>query len=113
MVTYQNNNELNIGNKLMKLDKIDNNSASNIGPLKTEVNSGANERKVLPKIKGNNTLNNFMKNSTNNIGNANRTLTGNNVTQDNEGEDMDINDGIDEKEEEKPKITKIVKVNKD
>ncbi len=113
MVTYQNNNELNIGNKLMKLDKIDNNSASNIAPLKTEVNSGSNERKVLPKIKGNNTLNNFMKNSTNNIGNANRTLTGNNVTQDNEGEDMDINDGIDEKEEEKPKITKIVKVNKD
>ena len=116
MVTYQNNNELNIGNKLMRLDKVDmnNNNVNNIGPIKTEVNTGTNDRKVLPKIKGNSTLNNFMKNSNSNIGNANRTLPGNNVTQDNEGEgEDDNNDGFDEKEEDKPKITKIVKVNKD
>jgi hypothetical protein len=116
MVTYQNNNELNIGNKLMRLEKVDMNAnnVNNIGPIKTEVNTGTNERKVLPKIKGNSTLNNFMKNSNSNMGNANRTLPGNNVTQDNEGEgEDDNNDGLDEKEEDKPKITKIVKVNKD
>ena len=116
MVTYQNNNELNIGNKLMRLEKVDMNAnnVNSIGPIKTEVNTGTNERKVLPKIKGNSTLNNFMKNSNSNMGNANRTLPGNNVTQDNEGEgEDDNNDGLDEKEEDKPKITKIVKVNKD
>jgi hypothetical protein len=116
MVTYQNNNELNIGNKLMRLEKVDMNAnnVNNIGPIKTEVNTGTNERKVLPKIKGNSTLNNFMKNSNSNRGYANRTSPGNNVTQDNEGEgEDDNNDGLDEKEEDKPKITKIVKVNKD
>ena len=116
MVTQQNtNNELNLPNKLMKLEKIDGNvnTGVNIGPIKTESNNvGVNNHKILPKIKGNNTVSNFGKNN-NTTGNANRNLTGNNFTQENGGEQIDANDGTDEDEEEKPKITKIVRVNKD
>ena len=116
MVTQQNtNNELNLPNKLMKLEKIDGNvnTGVNIGPIKTESNNvGVNNHKILPKIKGNNTVSNFGKNN-NTTGNVNRNLTGNNFTQENGGEQIDANDGTDEDEEEKPKITKIVRVNKD
>ena len=115
MVTQQNNNELNFPNKLMKLDKKDGNANTgvNIGPIKTESNNiGVNNNKILPKIKANNTANNFGKNI-NTTGNVNKNLTGNNFTQqENGGEQIDINDCTDE-EEVKPKITKIVKVNKD
>ena len=113
MVTQQNNNE---SNKLMKLDKIDGNTKSDIsiGPIKTETNIiGVNNNKVLPKIKANNTISNFAKkNNNNNLGVSNRNSTGNNFTQENGGEQTDENVGIDE-EDEKPKITKIVRVNKD
>ena len=115
MVTQQNTGDENLPNKLMKLEKIDGNvkTGVNIGPIKTESNNvGVNNHKILPKIKGNNTVSNFGKNN-NTTGNANRNLTGNNFTQENGGEQIDINDGIDEDEEEKPKITKIVRVNKD
>jgi len=114
VITYQNNNELNIGNKLMRLDKTEGNSntGGNNVPIKTETNN----HKVLPKIKSNNTMNNANKNNNNtiNTANVNRTLTANNITQENEVEEIDVNDGLDEKEEEEqPKITKIVKMNKD
>ena len=116
MVTQQNtNNELNLSNKLMKLEKVDGNvnTGVNIGSIKTESNNvGVNNHKILPKIKGNNTVSNFGKNN-NTIGNAKKNLTGNNFTQENGGEQIDINDGTDEEEEEKPKITKIIRVNKD
>ena len=116
MVTQQNtNNELNLSNKLMKLEKVDGNvnTGVNIGSIKTESNNvGVNNHKILPKIKGNNTVSNFGKNN-NTTGNANRNLTGNNFTQENGREQIDANDGTDEDEEEKPKITKIVRLNKD
>ena len=115
MVTQQNtNNELNLSNKLMKLEKVDGNvnTGVNIGSIKTESNNvGVNNHKILPKIKGNNTVSNFGKNN-NTIGNAKKNLTGNNFTQENGGEQIDINDGTDEEEEEKPKITKIIRVKK-
>ena len=109
MVTQQNNNELTLPNKL----KIDTNinTGINIGPLKTETNNiGVNNHKILPKIKGNNTISNFKNNIT---GNTNKNLTGNNITQENGKEQVDIKDGTDEEEDEKPKITKIMRVNKD
>ena len=114
VITYQNNNELNIGNKLMRMDKTEGNAntGGNNAPIKTETSN----HKVLPKIKSNNTMNNINKNNKNtiNIGNANRTLTVNNITQENDMEEIDVNDGLDEKEEEEqPKITKIIKMNKD
>ena len=116
MVTQQNtNNELNLSNKLMKLEKVDGNvnTGVNIGSIKTESNNvGVNNHKILPKIKGNNTVSNFSKNN-NTTSNAKKNLTGNNFTQENGGEQIDINDGTDEEEEEKPKITKIIRVNKD
>ena len=115
MVTQQNNNELNLTNKLMKLDKTDNNvnTGVNIGPIKTESNNvGVNNHKILPKIKGNNSGTNFGKNN-NTMGNVNRNLTGNNFTKENGAEEIDLNDGSEEEEDEKPKITKIVRVNKD
>ena len=40
-------------------------------------------------------------------------LTGNNFTKENGAEQIDLNDGSEEEEDEKPKITKIVRVNKD
>ena len=112
-VTQQNNNELNLNSKLMKMEKKDGNvnTAVSIGPIKTENN---NNHKILPKIKGNNTVSNFNKNHINTMGNANRNLSGNNFSQENDGEQIDLKDGSDEEEEEeKPKITKIVKVNKE
>ena len=116
MVTQQNtNNELNLSNKLMKLEKVDGNvnTGVNIGSIKTESNNvGVNNHKILPKIKGNNSVSNFGKNN-NTTGNVKKNLTGNNFTQENGGEQIDINDGTDEEEEEKPKITKIIRVNKD
>ena len=115
MVTQQNNNELNLTNKLMKLDKTDNNvnTGVNIGPIKTESNNvGVNNHKILPKIKGNNSGTHFGKNN-NTMGNVNRNLTGNNFTKENGAEQIDLNDGSEEEEDEKPKITKIVRVNKD
>ena len=64
MITQQNNNEFIIGNKLLKLDKIDSNfnNEINIGHIKTEIN---NNNKNLPKIKGNNTATNFSKKNIN------------------------------------------------
>ena len=102
MVTLQNTNEPN----KKKLEKIDGNTKSgfNSGYIKTENN------KILPKIKANNTANNFGKNI-NNIGN--RNMAENNFKQENYGEQIDINDGAEEEEDEKPAITKIVKVHKD
>ena len=105
--------ELNLNSKLMKMEKKDGNinTAVSIGPIKTENN---NNHKILPKIKGNNTVSNFNKNHINTMGNANRNLSGNNFSQENDGEQIDLKDGSDEEEEEeKPKITKIVKVNKE
>ena len=115
MVTQQNNNELNLPNKLMRLDKSDGNvnTDTNIGPIKTETNNiGVNNPKILPKIKPNNTISNFTKRNNNN-GNANKNLAGNNLTQENGGEQNEDNIGLDEEEEEQPKITKIVRVKKD
>ena len=66
----------------------------------------------MPKIKANNTISNFAKKNNNNMGVSNRNSAGNNFTQENGGEQTDENVGIDE-EDEKPKITKIVRVNKD
>ena len=114
MVTQQNNNELNIQNK-GKFEKLDGNlnTGSNFGHMKTENNTSGNNHKILPKIKGNNTANNFGKNI-NSTGISNRNMTGNNFKQENDGEQIDINDRTDEEEEdEKPTITKIVRVNKD
>ena len=114
MVTQQNNNELNLPNKLMKLDKSDGNvnTEANIGPIKTEINNIGVNPKILPKIKPNNTISNFTKRNNNNI-NANKKMVGNNLTQENGGEQTEENIGLDEEEEEQPKITKIVRVNKD
>ena len=113
-VTQQNNNELSLPNKLMKMEKKDGNvnAAMNIGAIKTESN---NNHKLLPKIKGNNTVSNFNKNNINTMGNSNRNLTANNFSEENDGKQIDVKDGTDEEEEEeeKPKITKIVKMNKE
>ena len=114
MVTQQNNNELNLPNKLMRLDKSDGNVNTdvNIGPIKTEINNIGVNPKILPKIKPNNTISNFTKRNNNN-GNANKNVTGNNFTQENGGEQTEDNIRLDEEEEEQPKITKIVKMNKE
>ena len=103
MVTQQ-NNEFNIGNKLLKLDKIDsnfnnNNDLINIGPFKTDINN-SNNNKLLPKIKGNNTGNNFNKNKQKNI------LKENNNNEHFEEEEYNEDD-------KEPKIVKITKINKE
>ena len=113
MITQQNNNEFIIGNKLLKLDKIDSNfnNEINIGHIKTEIN---NNNKNLPKIKGNNTATNFSKKNINENSN-NKNKQGNNLMKENENIDLiDKNDIIsDEDEENKPKIMKITKINKE
>ena len=113
MITQQNNNEFIIGNKLLKLDKIDSNfnNEINIGHIKTEIN---NNNKNLPKIKGNNTATNFSKKNINE-NNNNKNKQGNNLMKENENIDLiDKNDIIsDEDEENKPKIMKITKINKE
>ena len=119
MVTQQLNNQLNLGNKLKKMEKLDGNNNNNnnldlnIGPVKTEANNtgtSINTLKILPKLKGNNTMYNFSKKNVNTTGNENRNAIANSMTE-NGGGQIDINDGIDEGENEKPKITKIVKKN--
>ena len=89
MATQLNNNEFNIGSKLLKLDKVDTNLTNdiNLGHIKTELN---NKEKSLPKIKGNN----FMKEIETN-------------------EQIDMNEFSYDEEEKKPKIIKITKINKD
>ena len=113
MITQQNNNEFIIGNKILKLDKIDSNfnNEINIGHIKTEIN---NNNKNLPKIKGNNTATNFSKKNINE-NNNNKNKQGNNLMKENENIDLiDKNDIIsDEDEENKPKIMKITKINKE
>ena len=97
-----NNSEINVANKLNE----NNASKSNLSAIKTEINN-ENNNNILPKIKGNNTSSNFMKN--NNSYNKNIT-SGNNA--ENVEEQNIINEGNNEKDD-RPKITKISKVNKD
>ena len=115
MLTQLNNQEFNLGNKLLKLDKVESNLNNdiNIGPIKTEIN---NNHKSLPKIKGNNTMTNFTKKNNNNqsIENIGKNKQGNNNVKDMEtNEQIDMNDFSDDEEEKKPKIMKITKINKE
>ena len=113
-VTQQNNNkQLNIGNKFMKMDKLDGNvttwTTSNAGAMKTETTSFGNNHKALPKIKANSTMNNFAKH---NVDNKNMTAT--NFTHENVIQQNDASEGYDDIiEDEQPKITKISKINKE
>ena len=111
MITQQNNRELNLGNKLLKLDKVDSNlnNEVNIGPIKTEnIN-----HKSLPKIKGNNTITNFTKKN-NTVENVGKIKQGNNFMKEIEtNEQIDMNEFSYDEEEKKPKIIKITKINKD
>ena len=68
----------------------------------------------MPKIKGNNTATNFSKKNINENSN-NKNKQGNNLMKENENIDLiDKNDIIsDEDEENKPKIMKITKINKE
>ena len=115
MISTLNNQEFNLGNKLLKLDKVESNLNNDIGigPIKTEVNN--NNHKSLPKIKGNNTMTNFTKKnnnqSTENIG---KNKQGNNNIKEIEtNEQIDMNDFSDDEEEKRPKIMKITKINKE
>ena len=115
MVTQQNNPDFNMGNKLLKLDKVDSNLNNDllnvIGPIKTENSSTA---KSLPKIKGNNTMTNFTKKNNNTIENIGKTKQGNNFVKEiDTSEQIYLNDFNDEEEDKKPKILKITKINKD
>ena len=115
ILTQLNNQEFNLGNKLLKLDKVDSNLNNdiNIGPIKTEIN---NNHKSLPKIKGNNTMTNFTKKNNNNqsIENIGKNKQGNNNVKDMEtNEQIDMNDFSDDEEEKKPKIMKITKIIKE
>lgn len=87
-----NSSELNAANKLNE----NNASKSNLNAIKTEINNNENNNNILPKIKGNNTSSNFMKNNNTNI----------------MEEQNNVNEGNNEKDD-RPKITKISKVNKD
>ena len=113
-VTQQSNNrQLSIGNKFMKMDKLDGNvttwTTSNAGPLKTETTGFGNNHKALPKIKANNTMNNFNKHNVDN-----KNMTANNFAHENVIKQNDANEGYDDiAEDEKPKITKISKINKE
>ena len=117
MVTQQNNKEFNLGNKLLKLDKVDSNLNNNVnlGPIKTD-NSNSNSHNTLPKIKGNNTVSNFnRKNNVNNIGeNAGKNKEENLTMKENENdEQIDMGDISDEDDDKKPKIMKITKIIKE
>ena len=119
MVTQQNNKEFNLGNKLLKLDKVDSNlnkDIINLGPIKTENSSSSNNNKTLPKIKGNNTMTNFTRKNNNNNLNENfgKNKQENNSMKENEAdEQIDFGDISDEDEEKKPKIMKITKIIKE
>ena len=113
-VTQQNNNkQLSIGSKFMKMDKLDGNvttwTTSNAGPIKTETTSFGNNHKALPKIKANSTMNNFAKHTIDN-----KNMTANNFTHENAIQQKEGSDGYDDiVEDEQPKITKISKINKE
>ena len=116
MVTQQNNKEFNLGNKLLKLDKVDSNLNNNVnlGPIKTD-NSNSNSHNTLPKIKGNNTVSNFNRKNNNNIGeNAGKNKEENLTMKENENdEQIDMGDISDEDDDKKPKIMKITKIIKE
>ena len=97
-----NNSEINVANKLNE----NNASKSNLSAIKTEINN-ENNNNILPKIKGNNTSSNFTKNNNTN----NKNITSGNNTENVEEQNI-INEGNNEKDD-RPKITKISKVNKD
>ena len=117
MATQLNNNEFNLGSKLLKLDKVDTNlpNDNNYGQIKTELNNKDNKEKSLPKIKGNNTMTNFTKKNNNNtVENISKTKKGNNFMKEiDTSEQLDIKNFSDDDEEKQPKILKITKLNKE
>ena len=117
MATQLNNNEFNLGSKLLKLDKVDTNlpNDNNYGQIKTELNNKDNKEKSLPKIKGNNTMTNFTKKNNNNtVENISKTKKGNNFMKEiDTSEQLDMKNFSDDDEEKQPKILKITKINKD
>ena len=113
MASQLNNNEFNIGSKLLKLDKVDTNLPNDInyGQIKTELN---NKEKSLPKIKGNNTMTNFTKKNNNTVENVPKGKKGNNFLKEiDTSEQLDVKNFSDDDEEKQPKILKITKINKD
>ena len=117
MATQLNNNEFNLGSKLLKLDKVDTNlpNDNNYGQIKTELNNKDNKEKSLPKIKGNNTMINFTKKNNNNtVENISKTKKGNNFMKEiDTSEQLDMKNFSDDDEEKQPKILKITKINKE
>ena len=117
MATQLNNNEFNLGSKLLKLDKVDTNlpNDNNYGQIKTELNNKDNKEKSLPKIKGNNTMTNFTKKNNNNtVENISKTKKGNNFMKEiDTSEQLDMKNFSDDDEEKQPKILKITKINKE
>ena len=117
MATQLNNNEFNLGSKLLKLDKVDTNlpNDNNYGQIKTELNNKDNKEKSLPKIKGNNTMTNFTKKNNNNtVENISKTKKGNNFMKEIDiSEQLDMKNFSDDDEEKQPKILKITKINKE
>ena len=117
MATQLNNNEFNLGSKLLKLDKVDTNlpNDNNYGQIKTELNNKDNKEKSLPKIKGNNTMTNFTKKNNNNtVENMSKTKKGNNFMKEiDTSEQLDMKNFSDDDEEKQPKILKITKINKE
>ena len=117
MATQLNNNEFNLGSKLLKLDKVDTNlpNDNNYGQIKTELNNKDNKEKSLPKIKGNNTMTNFTKKNNNNtVENISKTKKGNNFMKEiDTSEQLDMKNFSDDDEEKQPKILKITKLNKE
>ena len=113
LTSQLNNNEFNIGSKLLKLDKVDTNLPNdvNYGQIKTELN---NKEKSLPKIKGNNTMTNFTKKNNNTVENVPKSKKGNNLVKEiDTSEQLDMKNFSDDDEEKQPKILKITKINKD
>ena len=101
-VPHQNsNNDLN---NLVKNDKLDGNlntiTNMNMGPIKTDNNNSIGGNKSLPKIKPNNTGSNFVKGNNFRI---KKNISENDFPPQSPSENAASN-------EEKPKITKIVKV---
>ena len=117
MATQLNNNEFNLGSKLLKLDKVDTNlpNDNNYGQIKTELNNKDNKEKSLPKIKVNNTMTNFTKKNNNNtVENISKTKKGNNFMKEiDTSEQLDMKNFSDDDEEKQPKILKITKINKE
>ena len=116
MATQLNNNEFNLGSKLLKLDKVDTNlpNDNNYGQIKTELNNKDNKEKSLPKIKGNNTMTNFTKKNNNTVENVGKSKKGNNFMKEiNTSEQLDMKNFSDDDEEKQPKILKITKINKE